>query len=235
MVQLILGDCLEEMKKIPDKSIDLVLTDPPYGIDVIKKTFQHKNSKPGKCLAHKTYWQDTGWDKQAIGQEYLEEIIRIGKNIILWGGQYYLDFLGNANCWIVWDKENDGCDQASFEMAWTTFKTGNRIFRYLWRGMLQANMKEKDFKYHPTMKPLSLMRWCIEKYGGLAQRESGQEQSVKGSTPLSPFTVLDPFMGSGTTGVACKELGRNFIGIEIEPKYFEIAQRRINQTMENLL
>ena len=215
-IELINGDCLEKMKDIPDKSIDLVLCDPPYGIDVIKKTFQHKNSKPGKCLAHKTYWQDNGWDKQAIGQEYLEEIMRVSKDIILWGGQYYLDYLGNANCWIIWDKENDGVDQANFEMAWTTFKTSNRIFRYLWRGMLQANMKDKDFKYHPTQKPISLMRYCIEKY------------SEKNKT------VLDPFMGSGTTGVACKELGRNFIGIEIDKGYFDIAKKRIDQATQEL-
>ncbi len=214
-IKLILGDCLQEMKKIPDKSIDLVLTDPPYGIDVIKKTFNHKNSKPGKCLAHKTYWQDEEWDKKPITDEYIKEILRISKNQIIWGGQYYLHILGNCKGFMVWDKKNDGCDQASFEMAWNNLLTSNRIFRYLWRGMLQENMKNKEFKYHPTMKPLELMKWCID-WGD------------------NPNIILDPFMGSGTTGVACKELGRNFIGIEIEPKYFAIAERRISQATKEL-
>lgn len=213
-IKLILGDCLEEMKKITDKSVDLILTDPPYGIDVIRKTFNHKNSKPGQCLAHKTYWEDAEWDKKPITDEYIKEILRISKFQIIWGGQYYLHILGDCDGFFVWDKQNDGCDQANFEMAWNNLGGSNRIFRYLWRGMLQANMKEKEFKYHPTMKPLSLMRWCIEK--------------------TNAKTIIDPFMGSGTTGVACQELGRNFIGIEISEKYFKIAERRINQATEEM-
>jgi DNA modification methylase len=204
-------DCLEIMKTMADKSVDLALTDPPYGIDVIKKTFNHKNSKPGKCLAHKTYWQDEEWDKKPITDEYIYEILRISKYQIIWGGQYYLHILGNCKGFLIWDKKNDGCDQASCEMAWNNLGCSNRIFRHLWRGMLQEDMKNKEIKYHPTIKPLNLMKWCIQR-----------KEDIK--------SVIDPFMGSGTTGIACKELGCNFIGVEISLKYFEIAKKRINET-----
>lgn len=103
-------------------------------------------------------------------------------------------------------------------MAWNNLGTSNRIFRHLWRGMLQEDMGNKEFKYHPTMKPLNLMKWCIEKCSDIK-------------------TVFDPFMGSGTTGVASVELGKDFIGIEISPKYFKIAEKRIMEasTQETLL
>ncbi len=141
---------------------------------------------------------------------------RISQNQVIFGGNYFLEHLLNTPCFIVWDKNNTG-NFADCELAWTSFRTATRIIKYTWNGFIQGNMKEKDYRQHPTQKPLSVMRWILENYSQDNQ------------------TILDPFMGSGTTGVACKELGRNFIGIEIEPKYFEIAKRRIQNTMENLL
>jgi len=211
MDQLILGDCLEEMKKIPDKSIDLVLTDPPYGIGVCKS-----GTVGGRNLAPVKNYGKCEWDYKIPTFQYFKEMRRISLNQIIFGGNYFIEHLTNTPCFIVWDKDNTG-NFADCELAWTSFKTATRLIKYTWNGFIQGNMKEKDYRQHPTQKPLSVMRWILEKYSEDSQ------------------TILDPFMGSGTTGVACKELGRNFIGIEISPEYFKIAERRINNTSENLL
>jgi site-specific DNA-methyltransferase (adenine-specific) len=211
MIKLILGDCLEEMKKIPDKSIDLVLTDPPYGINRDKQAM----GRGGGIAKHIDYGK-YDWDNKIPDKVYFNEMMRISKNQVIFGGNYFVEYLKNSPCWIFWDKNNGETDFADGELAWTSFTTAVRKIKYTWSGMLQGNMKEKDFRQHPTQKPVSIMRWILEKY------------SQKGQS------IIDPFMGSGTTGVACKELGRNFIGIEIEPKYFEIAQRRINQATTEL-
>jgi site-specific DNA-methyltransferase (adenine-specific)/modification methylase len=132
--------------------------------------------------------------------------------LILWGGNHFANQLPASPCWFVWDKRAKSEHSNSFadcEIAWTNLGTPARVFRHHWDGMMRDSEKgiARD---HPTQKPIALMRWCIEKAGV----EIGR-------------TILDPFMGSGTTGVAAVSLGRKFIGIEIEEKYFDIACRRI--------
>jgi len=127
------------------------------------------------------------------------------KNRIIWGGNYFLDYLGPCRAPLLWDKKIRGMHYADGEMAWTSFKFGTlRIFE---KG-LQGTEIRQEAREHPTQKPVSVLEWCL------------------GFLP-DASTILDPFMGSGTTGVACANLGRKFIGIEIEPKYFDIACRRI--------
>jgi DNA modification methylase len=123
---------------------------------------------------------------------------------IIFGGNYYA--LPPSGHWLLWDKQNDPTTFADFEMAWTNLGKSSRMVRHLWSGPYQ---KVREARFHPTQKPADVMRWCIEQL------------------PPDCVTILDPFMGSGTTGVACARLGRSFIGIEIEPKYFDIACRRI--------
>jgi site-specific DNA-methyltransferase (adenine-specific) len=183
------------MKQIEDKSVDLVLTDPPYGIGA------------GKEKEHNG-WKDYGyntWDEKPPSKEYFEHIIRISKNQIIFGGNYFTEHLPPSQGWIVWDKGQRDFSLADGELAWTNFDKALRIFSYSRASAL------KDGKVHPTQKPLALMMWCLEKY----------------SKP--GMTVLDPFMGSGTTCVACKKLGRNFIGIEKEPAYIAIAEKRLEK------
>ena len=210
--KLILGDCLEIMKTIPDGSIDLVLTDPPYGIKRNKQAMGN-----GGGIAKHIDYGSYDWDNSIPKKEVFNEMFRISKNQIIFGGNYFIEYLKNSSCWIVWDKDNGATGFADCELCWTSFNSAVRKIKWRWSGMLQEDMKHKDIRVHPTQKPLGVLKWMLNKY------------SEKG------MSVLDPFMGSGTTGVACKELGRNFIGIEIEPKYFEIAKRRIDNTMENLL
>lgn len=209
-IDLRLGDCLEIMKTIPDKSIDLVLTDPPYGINICKS-----GTVGGRNLAKVKNYGKCEWDNKIPDKNYFEEMFRISKNQIIFGGNYFIDRLFNTPCFVVWDKDNTG-NFADCELAWTSFKTATRLIKFTWNGFIQGNMREKDFREHPTQKPKSVMKWILENYSETDQ------------------TILDPFMGSGTTGVACQELGRNFIGIEINEKYFKIAERRINQATKEL-
>jgi DNA modification methylase len=120
-----------------------------------------------------------------------------------WGGNYFSDQLTPTNDWLIWHKMNDGRSFSECEMAWTNFGKQVRHLSHHWSG---------EEKMHPTMKPLSVMLWTIEQSG-------------------NPETILDPFMGSGTTGVAAIQLGLKFIGIEREPKYFDIACKRIEQAV----
>ena len=143
-------------------------------------------------------------------KEYFDELSRVSKNQIIFGGNYFADNLPASPCWIIWDKDNSG-DFADAELAWTSFDSAVRIFKWRWNGLLQEDMAHKEKREHPTQKPLPLMMWCIEKY----------------SKP--GMTILDPFMGSGTTCVACKKLDRNYIGIEKEPAYVEIAKKRLEK------
>ncbi|WDS36219.1 site-specific DNA-methyltransferase [Pseudoxanthomonas sp.] len=129
-----------------------------------------------------------------------------GKWAVIFGGNYYA--MPPARCWLVWDKENGDNDFADCELAWTNLPKAVRLKRYLWNGMLRANKELRGD--HPTQKPIGVMEWAI------------------GHVPAPNRLILDPFMGSGTTGVACMNLQRSFIGIEREVKYFDIACRRID-------
>jgi len=139
------------------------------------------------------------WDDSAPDPSLVSSIVAHGDKAILWGGNYF--GLPAARCFLIWDKQNEGRDFADIEMAWTNIDAVARIFRL-------RPMNMDGGKQHPTQKPIKLMTWCIDQLGG-AQ------------------VILDPFMGSGSTGVAAVQMGRKFIGIEREPKYFEIAVRRI--------
>ena len=194
--QIICGDCLEAMRAMPDKSVDLVLTDPPYGIGV-----QHKH-----CVATRKDGRSNEkiiWDKHSPPEEYFYQMRRVGKEQIIWGANYFNCFSDKGGA-IVWDKLQPLPDSSQCELA--SYSRLRKVFKYTQRWTNFVNTK---ITKHPTEKPVELMRWCLEKFT--------KESDV----------ILDPFMGSGTIGVACKELGRNFIGIEIEPEYVEIARKRI--------
>jgi site-specific DNA-methyltransferase (adenine-specific) len=201
------ADCLEFMKEIPDKSIDLVITDPPYGINVAS------NGKVGGGkLAMVTNWGIQEWDKNIPTKEVFLEMFRVSKNQIIFGGNYMVECLYNSPCWLVWDKDNTG-NFADCELIWTSFKTAVRKFKWRWNGMLQEDMSNKENRFHPTQKPIKLMEWIIFNYS--------QENDL----------ILDPFAGGGSTLVACKNSKRNFIGIEIEPKYVKICNDRLRQDL----
>lgn len=200
-----LGDCRDVLPTLP--KVDAVITDPPYGIGESagkSKTRSGPNGIGGGRYV-RDYGDDT-WDDKPIDDELMRCIREQGRWCVIFGGNYYA--MPAARCWLVWDKENGDTDFADCELAWTNLPKSVRRIRYLWNGMMRANREQRGD--HPTQKPLGVMEWAI------------------GHVPAPATLILDPFMGSGTTGVACMKLGRSFIGIEREVKYFDIACRRID-------
>jgi DNA modification methylase len=190
------------MRDIPDGSIDVIVTDVPYGIGENSKRVASRGQ-----LARPIDYGDFEWDKERLPREHFDEMRRVSKHQVVFGGNYYTDYLPPTPSWIVWDKLNSG-DFADCEMAWTSHKRAARMFRYMWNGMIK---QKPEKRFHPTQKPLDLMIWVVDKY-----TDEGN-------------TVADFFMGSGTAGVACVKLNRNFIGIEISEQYFNIAKKRIEE------
>jgi DNA modification methylase len=187
------GDCLELMKQLPDGCVDAVITDPPYGINAAR---DRKSQKWG--------WTDfpvTGWDRVRPSGDAFAEIKRVSSLQVVWGGNYFTDFLPPRGKWLIWDKGQTDFSLADCEMAWTSLDGAIRRIEY------PRALALKDGKVHHTQKPLDVTVWCL-----------GQ---------VDADTLLDPFAGSGTTLVAAKKLGRHFLGFEISPEYCAIARKRI--------
>ena len=196
---LYLGDCRDILPTLAP--VDLVLTDPPYGIGEAAG----KNKSRGLMAVSRDYGDDQ-WDNEPPPDDLIDAVRSKGRCQIMFGGNYFT--LPPSSCWLVWDKDNGPTDFADCELAWTNIPQAVRRLKFRWNGMLQENMGAKELREHPTQKPVPVMRWAL-----------GQAKGVQ--------TVLDPFMGSGTTGVACVEMDKTFIGIEREAKYFDIACKRI--------
>ena len=198
--RLALGDCREILPTLP--KVDAVVTDPPYGIEMAGGFSGAGGfSKP---IARREYEGD--WDSEAPDADVFKMIVNCAPQSIIWGGNYFTDKLPQAPFWLVWDKENSMPSFSDAELAWTNIdKKSVKRIRYMQNGCMS---REKE-RWHPTQKAVEVMRWSISHLKD------------------EPQTILDPFMGSGTTGVAAVQMGRKFIGIEREPKYFDIACKRI--------
>jgi DNA modification methylase len=192
------GDCRDILPELP--KVDLVLTDPPYGIGADKK---RGDTGKNKHIKQRDYYYGE-WDIK-IDQTLIDIIIDMGAFCCLWGGNYYR--VSPSPSWLVWDKMNGTNRYADCELAWTNYGIAARLVKHLWHGYLRENNEDR---FHPTQKPLNIIKWAAE---------------------LSPLnnTILDPFMGSGTTLVAAKQLGRRAIGIEISQEYCDIAIERLRQ------
>jgi len=185
---------------------DAVITDPPYGIGSWSAT-------GGNSISQEQADEINGWDC-AVPEKVLREAISLGKVAVVWGGNYLMDVLGKCRAPLVWDKAIRGMHFADGEMAWTNFDWGTlRILNFP-----LASGDTKGRKVHPTQKPLRVMAWSLEK----AKIEKG-------------MTVIDPFMGSGTTGVVCAMLGVNFIGIERDAAHYKTACDRIAHELDGAL
>lgn len=195
---LMLGDCREILPSL--KLFDAVVTDPPYGIGEAKA-----GNASRSCLAESKDYGDDEWDNEPIDDELLALVRNAGRWNIIFGGNYYP--CPPTSCWLVWDKLNGDSDFADCELAWTNLPKAVRRIRYLWHGMLRANGEERGD--HPTQKPVGVMGWALRQL------------------PKEATRIIDPFMGSGTTGVACVQAGLQFTGIERETRYFDAACRRI--------
>jgi DNA modification methylase len=200
------GDCREIVPGL--EKADLLCVDPPYGIGADKNLRAGKQH--GKAAAPSKDYGAGDWDSAPPDEWVIGMMRSKATHQIIWGGNYFP--LPPSSCWLVWDKENGDNGYADCELAWTNFKKAIRRKVYKWQGMLQEKMgRDKEQRQHPTQKPLDVMTWAISQ------------------APDDCAAILDPFMGSGTTLRAAKDLGRKAIGIEINEKYCEIAALRMRQ------
>jgi len=207
------ADCLDIMKQLPDKCIDLILTDPPYG---------EKMSRRGTIgSSNKGIVKDYGksdWDDKIPDKVYFDEMFRVSKNQIIFGGNFMVENIGkNSPCWIVWDKNNTG-NYADCELAWTSFTTAIRKYSFTWNGMIQEDMKNKEHRIHPTQKPVKLLERILRDY---YDRES------KG-------IVADFFSGSGSVAIACYNLGIPFVSVEKNLKHYDDSVKRLQEVQAQM-
>jgi site-specific DNA-methyltransferase (adenine-specific) len=196
---------MEIMSQFPSKYFDLAIVDPPYGINIIEG-----GQVGGEKCAKVSQYKKSEWDSSIPSVEYFNELMRISKDQIIWGGNYMISYLRNTPCFIVWDKDNTG-NFADAELAWTSFNSSVRIFKFRWNGMLQENMKDKEVRIHPTQKPVQLYKWLLKNY---AKPE---------------FKIIDTHLGSGSSAIACYDFGvAEFVGCEIDKEYFDASVKRFN-------
>ena len=209
MIDLILDDCMNVMKKYDDNHFDLAIVDPPYGIEL--DYFNRPKTKYKGSMAHKKkYYLPNTLNNAKPSKEYFKELFRVSKNQIIFGGNYFIEHLYSTSCYIIWNKETTG-NWADCEMAWASFKSPAKIFTYRWNGMLQEDMKNKEIKIHPTQKPIALYKWLLHNYA-----EKGQK-------------ILDTHLGSGSIAVACHYFGVDLVGVEIDEEYYDKAKDRVNE------
>ena len=210
---LILADCMDIMRDLPDKAFDLAIVDPPYGIDWMSHVESPNKDKNWKK------WQYKDWDKQVPDQEYFSELFRISKNQIIWGGNYFADLLPPRKGWIFWDKKITNENNTNFsdgELAWTSFNCILRRFTYDWIGFGYLNNPQREKKIHPTQKPVALYQWLLKNYA---------KQGDK---------ILDTHLGSGSSAIAADIMGFDFVGIEIDADYYKAALDRFNRHKQQL-
>lgn len=204
------GDCIDLLRVLPDNSFDLCLTDPPYGIGADAGSMRRAGKQYGKSGAPGCDYGVSEWDKQPPDKRYFDEIRRVSKNQIIWGGNYFTKMLPPSPCWLVWDKrERDMTNSyADCELAWTSFKGAAKMFRFMWMGYTRRGDEER---VHPTQKPVELFMWCIRMF------------SKEGDV------IFDPYAGSGTTGIAAHRLGRQFSLAEKDARYVQLIRERLNK------
>ena len=199
-----LEDCVTALKRYADNHFDLAIVDPPYGIDI-----NNQSQGKGGGVARKIDYTKKDWDKIAPEIIYFNELRRVSKNQIIWGANHFISRLPiDSSCWIVWDKDNGETDFADCELAWTSFKTAVRRFKWTWAGMRQQNMKHKEERIHPTQKPIALYKWLLMNYASEGN------------------LILDTHLGSGSSRIAAYDLGYDFTGFEIDPEYYEKQEKR---------
>ena len=202
--EVYLEDCVKALKRYADNHFDLAIVDPPYGIDWME---QVKNPNKGKNWKQ---YENKDWDKSIPSAEYFEELRRVSKNQIVWGGNYMTEYLKPSSCWLIWDKMQE-FSGAVFEMAWTSFTSPAKAFR-----MSRVEAYTNQTKIHPTQKPTRLYDWILHNY----------------AKPND--LILDTHLGSGSSRIAAYKGGFNFVGFEIDQEYYEKQEKRFNDFKSQL-
>jgi len=203
------------MARYPDNYFDLAIVDPPYGIDIHKMSYTQ--STKGGVAKRKDYSSVGDWDSNTPDNKYYSELFRTSKNQIIWGGNYFN--LPLTKSWVIWDKRTEAKysnDFADCEMAWTSFNKPAKIFRWLWSGMMQQDMKNKEVRIHPTQKPVKLYEWLLMNYA-----KEGDK-------------IIDTHRGSASLDIACHNLGFDLWTCELDTDYFDDGNKRLKQHQQQL-
>lgn len=189
-------DCIDGMKQYPDNHFELAIVDPPYGIGISSNPVRQQHKKKS-------------WDNSIPLKEYFDELKRVSVNYIIWGGNYFIDYLGNSQGFIIWDKKQpEDFSLAMCEFAYSSIQSPAKIFRY-------SVLSEQD-KIHPTQKPVKLYKWLLTKYA-----KEGDK-------------ILDTHLGSGSSRIAAYDLGFEFTGFELDEDYFKASEKRFKQHTDQL-
>jgi site-specific DNA-methyltransferase (adenine-specific) len=196
-------DCMELMAKYPDKHFDLAIVDPPYGINIgteIDRSRFRPNSSGNSFVKYEAQMKDKQWDKQIPDQSYFNELFRVSKNQIIWGGNYFIEHLKKTRCFIVWDKQVFVPTMSRIELAYTSFKKHSQIF---------ICPSAQNNRFHATQKPVKLYEWILMKYAK--------------PTDL----ILDTHVGSASSLIACESTGNTYVGCELDKDYYETSLKRL--------
>lgn len=204
-IELLNIDCMEYMAEQPDGTFDLAIVDPPYGIGESGGKLRTKKDRPNSWKSEFKH-KRKDWDAKRPDKEYFTEIKRVSKQQIIWGANFFSDYLPPSSCWVMWDK-NIGGDQADGELAYTSFKTAIRLFKA--HPFIGTNGGKE--RIHPTQKPVKLYEWLMHNYAKKGQR------------------VLDTHLGSGSSAIAAHYFGCDFVGCEIDPDYYRAAKERFDR------
>ena len=190
---------MQLMSRYPDNYFDLAIVDPPYGIGAGSKNFINGTSKTVK-----DYYKTNDWDLKRPSKEYFNELFRVSKNQMIWGGNYFSDLLPPFRCFVFWDKTIHGNSYADGELCWTSFDSVARYFR---ENIAQTN---SEGRIHPTQKSIKLYKWILDKYA---------KQGDK---------ILDTHLGSMSIAIACYDLGFDLVGAELDEEYYKKGLERVN-------
>jgi site-specific DNA-methyltransferase (adenine-specific) len=207
MIELYNMDCMEAMKQMKDNEFDLAIVDPPYGIGIDGDIRIRKPDRPSTWDKKDKYTQKE-WDNETPKAEYWKELFRVSKNQVVWGGNYFTEYLPPSKCWIFWDKLFDKTFNFSHgELAWTSFN--KQLLKFTKSSKAETN-GGKD-RIHPTQKPVKLYEWLLTNYA-----KEGDK-------------ILDTHLGSGSIAIACHNLKFDLTGYELDAEYYEAATKRLTQ------
>ncbi len=206
LIQAYNMDCMEFMRDKPDNYYDLAIVDPPYGVKIGSQSMglgggftKHLKEKP---------YKRGDWDNAIPTADYFNELFRVSKNQVVWGGNYMVEYLPPKSCWIFWDKKNGSSDFGDGELAWTSFSTPIRVISFLWAGCIQGDMRNREKRIHPTQKPQYIYRWLLKNYA-----KEGDK-------------ILDTHGGSMSSAIACHMEGFDLDICELDEDYFNDAVKR---------
>ena len=219
MINITNEDNMQLMSRYEDNHFDLAIVDPPYGINYDGNTTIKGKAGKANTFSNKQHHEKKEWDNERPSLKYFNELQRVSKNQIIWGGNYFADLLPSKKGWIYWDKKITNANNKNYsdgELAWTSFNCILRKFTYDWIGFGYLNNPQRQKKIHPTEKPIKLYEWLLMNYANKGDK------------------ILDTHLGSGSIAIACHNLRFDLTTCELDKEYFDAAIKRIKQHQSQL-